>query len=98
MLAWDWGMGMGGCHFRVVRVVRWGSWADPISKAMIPRGARKAAAWGRILSKCSTARRVTRSARKSFWRVARDSARSLITLILVNVSARVTSRRKVAFL
>ena len=40
----DSGILIGGCHFRVVRVVRWGSWSDPISRARVPFGAKRASA------------------------------------------------------
>ena len=60
--------------------------------------ARKVAAWGRMVSKCSTALRVTTSAWGWSLRVRMVSARSVITLMLVNVSARDTSFRKADFL
>src|SRR6267378_2027725 len=97
-LVCDFGTGIGGHHFIVVTGVRRGSWAAPISRARVPLRARRVTAWGRMASKCSTARRVTTSARGKSGRAARTSARSVITLMLVNVSARATSRRKVAFL
>ena len=33
---------IGGCHFSVVMVVRWGTWAVVISRARVPVGFRKA--------------------------------------------------------
>src|ERR1017187_7496520 len=84
-------------HFRSVRVKTWGIWGVVISRARVPFGARKVTALGRTVSKRSTARRVTTSA----WEVrlgARAWARPVNTLMLVNVSARATSRRKTAFL
>ena len=97
-LVCDCGIGTGGCHFRVVREARWGIWADPMSTARVALGAKKVTAWGRMVSKCSTARKVTTSARGQSGRTARTSARSVITLTLVNLSARAASRRKAAFL
>src|SRR5229473_4429504 len=94
----DWGIGIGGCHFMVLRVVRWGIWVAPISSARVAWGARRVKAWGRMVLKCSTARRVTTSVRGKSGRAARASARSVITVMLVNVSARATSLRKAAFL
>src|SRR5277367_4052881 len=87
----DFGTLIGVCHIRGVRAVRSGIWAVPISTARLACGARKVAAWGRMVSKRSTARRVTMSnAGKSFpARCARVSARSVFTLMLVNVRARV---------
>lgn len=83
-------------HFMVVTEWRWGSWEELIRRARIPPGGRKAAAWGRMALKCSTARRVTTSGGASSACMA--SARAVITLMFVNVSARATSRRNVDFL
>ena len=76
-----------------VEVVILGSWEELISRAMRPVGDTRAAAVGRMVSKRSTARMVTRSAGE-----IRVSARAVITLTFVNVRTRVTSRRKAAFL
>ena len=68
-----------------------------IRRARRPPGARRAAAVGRIAVKRSTARRVTTS-NKVGWLAGNCSARAGTTLMFVNVRARMTSRRKVAFL
>ena len=83
--------------FRSGMVFSRDSWAVVINMARVPLGAKKVTALGRMVSRRSTARRVTTSA----WelrRGARTSARPVITLMLVNVSARATSLRKAAFL
>src|SRR5208282_2539306 len=93
----DFGTLIWACHFRLVWANTWRIWGVVISKARVPLAARKVTAWGRMVSKRSTARRVTTSA----WerRVgARAWTRPVNTLMLVNVSARATSRRKTAFL
>src|ERR1700676_1342112 len=97
-LVCDCGTGIVGRHFMVARVVRRGIWAAPISRARVPLGARRGTAWGGMVSKGSTARGVTTSVGGKSGRAARTSARSVITLMLVNVRARATSRRKAAFL
>ena len=74
----------------------WGSCDLPISRARRPPRATKAAAIGRIVSKCSTARAVTTSKLAGLF-AARDSARVVCISISVNVMERVTSRRKTDF-
>src|SRR5246500_2529784 len=70
-----------------------GSWVWLIRSTKRPLGATRLAATGKIDSKRSTARRVTtaKDAR------ARDSARAVRILTSVNVRARATSLRNVAF-
>src|SRR5580658_6685791 len=94
----DCGISIGGYHFRDVRGARRGIWAVLINKARRPLGARKVTAWGRMVSKRSTARRVTTSAWEKSVSATTASARSMITLTSVNVRARATSFRKAAFL
>ena len=97
-LEFDCGMGMGVFHFRVAWLDGRGSWEAPIRRARVPSLVRKFTATGRMASKCSTALNVTSLVRgKSVW-AERASARSLITLMLVNVSARDTSLRNADFL
>ena len=74
-----------------------GSWSELIRRASLAEGARNLIAMGRMASKFSTARSVTTSAWAGLV-VARVSARSEITLTLVNVRDRAASRRKVDFL
>jgi len=89
-------MGLGSDQDRLGRVeAAWVSWAELIRRARRPCGARRLAALGRTDSKRSTARRVTTS---NFLSAERVSARAVCILMSVNVSARATSRRKVAFL
>src|SRR5580658_1146290 len=87
-------MGTGSDQARFGTVERaWACWAVLIRRARRPVGATNDAAVGRMASKRSTARRVTT------WKVVeRVSARAFCILTLVNVRARVTSRRKAAFL
>jgi hypothetical protein len=68
-----------------------------MSKARRPPGATSVAATGMIFAKRSTARRITRSNAAGVV-AASCSARPENTLMSVNVRARMTSRRKVAFL
>ena len=89
----EFGRGMGADGRKLVTEFRAGRWLELIRRARRPAGATKEAATGRIVSKRSTARRVTTSA----W-VVRVSARAEVILMSVNVSARASSRRKVAFL
>src|SRR5260370_42439911 len=70
------------------------SWADEIRRASQLDGASREDAVPRMLAKRSTARRVTRSKVPG----GRGSARAFCILTSVNVRARATSRRKVAFL
>src|ERR1700679_2952926 len=91
----DSGMDMGDCQTKLGRMDwAWVNCEEAIRRARRPEGAKSAAAVGRILEKRSTARRVTTS------KVAggRVSARAFCILMSVNVRARVSSRRKVAFL
>src|ERR1019366_1539998 len=97
-LVCDCGTGIGGCQSKVARVVRGGIGAAPMSKARVALGARRATVWRRMASNRSTARKVTTWARGKPGRATRVWSRSAITLMLVNVSARATSRRKAAFL
>ena len=88
------GIGSGGVQVNVgVRSWACASWAWLIRSARRPLGATKRAAMGRILSKCSTARRVTASA----GGLGKLSARPENTSMFVNVICRMISRRKVAF-
>src|SRR5204863_3727743 len=88
----DFGRGMGAEGRKLVTESRTGSWLELIRRARRPAGTTKEAATGTIFSKRSTARRVTTSA----W-VVRVSARAVLISMSVNVSARTSSRRKVAF-
>jgi hypothetical protein len=91
---WDWGIGIGGCQVRLGRVERVGSsWGEEIRRARRPWGTRRRAATGRISARRSTARRVTTSKVHG----GRVWARTFCILMSVNVRARATSRRKVAF-
>src|SRR5271167_1905395 len=86
------GMGLSQVRWgRVERVVS--SWAEAISRARRALGASSLAAAGRTLAGRSTARRVTTSKVDGgmVW------ARAFFILMSVNVMARATSRRKVAF-
>ena len=88
-------MGMGGLQLTCGRVERVASsWEKAIRRAKRPEGARRLAAVGRTFGKRSTARRVTTSKVDG----GRVSARAFCILMSVNVRARATSRRKVAFL
>ncbi len=91
-------MGSGGCQLRLGKV-EWAlsSCEELIRRAMRPPGARRVAAVGRISVKRSTALKVTTSKRVGSV-VVSCSARAGNTLMFVNVRARMTSRRKVAFL
>src|SRR5437870_3040345 len=96
-LDWDSGIRIVAAGWKSgARIWRAGSWLDPISRARRPDGLTRRAATGRIASKRSTARRVTTSAAGVVS--VRVSARAVITLTSVNVRARITSRRKAAFL
>ena len=87
-------MGIGGSQVMLGRVERAAScWEEAIRRARRPVGATRRAAIGRMFSKRSTARRVTTSKVDG----GRVSARTFCISMSVNVRARVTSRRKVAF-
>jgi len=87
------------CHVNMESACWLGSWLPVSSRASIDLGPRKPAATGRIWSNFSTARKVTTSGGCLIEPVfCNDSARAAITSTFVNVSARVTSRRKAAFL
>jgi len=59
----EWGIGVGGVHVNPgVRSRAAASWGSLIRRARRPLGATRLAAIGRVMSKCSTARRVTVSA------------------------------------
>src|ERR1700733_1358961 len=91
-------LGIGVRHVRDVLGISFGSWDAPISRARVDWPARNLRAWGKMASRCSTALRVTTSAWGRSGRAEISSARSLITLMLVNVRARDTSFRKADFL
>jgi len=78
------------------------AWQVPMRMANLPPVVKRRVAMGSMASKRSTARRVTTSAGATpgpgvaGW--TRVSARAVITFTSVNVSERITSRRKAAFL
>src|ERR1700674_3072306 len=78
----DCGTGICGHHFRAVRVVRWGIWAAPISRARVALGAMSITAWGRIAANCSTARRVTTLRPGESGRGGRTSARAVSSFMV----------------
>ena len=88
------GMGMGDFHVKFA-VCFWAvaNWALLMRSARRPWGATKLIATGRMDSNRSTALRVTTST----LGLGYCSARPSNILIFINVRARVTSRRKVAF-
>src|ERR1035438_2922003 len=95
ILEWEPGTGTAVPQLNWGRLARaWSCWLAPISKARRPEDATRAAATGRTDSKRSTARRVITS--NVFGATA--SARAFRISTSVNVRARVTSRRKAAFL
>src|SRR5580698_3047269 len=94
MRDWDSGTRIGGSQVMVGRVEQVGSsWDEEIRRARRPLGVRSLAAVGRTFGGRSTARRVTTSKVDG----GRVSARVFCILMSVNVRARATSRRKVAF-
>lgn len=94
ILDWDWEIEIGELHETCGRVERAvSSWDEAMSRATRPDGARRVAAVGRMLAKRSTARTVTTSNEDD----GRVSARTFCISTLVNVRARVASRRKAAF-
>src|SRR5277367_542681 len=94
MRDWELGMGSGRSQARLGRVERVdSSWEFEMRRARRPWGARRLAATGRTLGRRSTARRVTTSKVDG----GRVSARTFFILMSVNVRARATSRRKIAF-
>ena len=87
------GTGVGSVHAKSVKAETLFVWADVIRRANRPAGATKAAATRSTVSKRSTARSVTTSAREG-----KCSARPANTSMDVNVRARQTSRRNATFL
>src|SRR5215475_12569439 len=90
----DKGMGMAWDHKNSGSERRASPSCDlPIRRARVPSLVSRRAATGRTLWKRSTARRVTRLAVPGVW----SSAREANTSMSVNVSARITSRKKTTF-